>query len=129
MQLTSPATLREVAKLWTPPTTSVSLSDHDVPQDVEGVLTTVSGVAFTIWRDGPLEGRDRSNTLAKLAHTLASEGIQPGAAFAVLRDADRRWGKFADRPDCDEQLVKFIEAAYPDDPGMGHGPQPSEEAR
>jgi hypothetical protein len=107
---TSREALAAIAALWTPPVKQTF--DGPPPEDVENILPLLSGKAFTIWRDGPLEGRDRSNTLAKLAYTLAADGLQMPAAFAVVRDADRRWGKFADRPDCDEQIMRFIERAY-----------------
>jgi len=33
-------------------------------------------------------------------------------ALAILRDADRRWGKFHGRDDAEEQIVKVLETAY-----------------
>jgi len=30
----------------------------------------------------------------------------------VIRDADRRWGKFHGRADCDEQIDKMVRRAY-----------------
>jgi hypothetical protein len=33
-------------------------------------------------------------------------------AFAVLSDADRRWGKFHGREDAEEQLRSILESAY-----------------
>ena len=33
-------------------------------------------------------------------------------AFAVVKDADSRWGKFSDRPDVDEQILAIVQLAY-----------------
>jgi hypothetical protein len=53
-----------------------------------------------IFNDGPLEGRDRSGTLARLCHLLAESGrFTPGEALALMYDADRRWGKHLERGD------------------------------
>ena len=111
VRLTSTEALADVADLWTPPVVTANF-DGPVPDDVQGVLNLLSGLAYRIWRDGPLEGRDRSNTLAKLAYTLSGDDVSIGNDMAVLRSADLRWGKFFDRPDCDEQLQKFLEKAY-----------------
>lgn len=108
--LTAQTALEATSQLWTPPVRVTF--DGPPPKDVENILPLLSGLTYTIWKDGPLEGRDRSNTLAKLAYNLAEEGIQQPAGFAVVKDADRRWGKFADRPDCDEQIMRFVERAY-----------------
>lgn len=110
VRLTSLSALAEVATLWTPPV-RVTFNGPP-PEDVAPIISMLSGIAHTIWKDGPLEGRDRSNTLAKLAYTLQQDGIQMPAAFAVVKDADARWGKFADRPDCDDQIMRFVERAY-----------------
>jgi hypothetical protein len=53
-----------------------------------------------IFNEGPLEGRDRSGTLARLCHLLAESGrFTPGEALALMYDADRRWGKHLERGD------------------------------
>lgn len=65
--------------------------------------------AFTY---GPKEGHDRSSSLARMAHLAREDGLTASDAFMVMRDADRRWGKFFDRPDGDDQLLKMIERAY-----------------
>lgn len=111
---TSVVALSSVAKLWTPP-----VIEHEVDPTVDldddelrAVLNVVPMIAFKIWKDGPLPGNDRSNTLARLVHELAKGGIQPTSAFQILRSADRRWGKFAGRADCDEQLMQIVERVY-----------------
>jgi hypothetical protein len=110
-QRTSTASLEAVAKLWTPPVVEHSVN-MEAGLEVENLLPTLDGLAFTIWKDGPLPGHDRSSTLARLAHVLCNQDISATAAFLLVRSADRRWGKFADRADCDEQILKIIDRAY-----------------
>ena len=107
---TSTQALQTLSQLWTPPTPKKF--DGPPPKDVEGVLSVVPGLCYTIWRDGPLEGSDRSNTLLKLGYELRDAGITAPSAFTVVKDADRRWGKFYDRPDCDEQIMNIVEHVY-----------------
>ena len=110
VKLTSTDALEAVSQLWTPP--AVQTFDGPPPEELEPIIATLSGLTYTIWKDGPLEGRDRSNTLAKLAYRLRDDGQSMPNAFAVVKDGDRRWGKFADRPDCDEQIMNIIQRAY-----------------
>jgi hypothetical protein len=110
VQRTETADLQAVAALWTPPARVTF--DGPPPEDVALILPILDGMAYTIWKDGPLEGRDRSNTLAKLAYRLHDTAIAMPVAFAVVRDADVRWGKFSDRPDCDAQIMSIVERAY-----------------
>jgi hypothetical protein len=104
------ATLEPIARLWTPPTTTTFEVRND--QNVEALVQVLGSLSYTIWRDGPLPGSDRSSTLTHLAHLMCEEGFTPTAAFTILASADQRWGKFADRPDRDEQLSRIIERAY-----------------
>jgi hypothetical protein len=106
------AVLESVASLWTPPRRT-NVVDVDAGLDIKNILPMLKGKAYRIWEQGPLPGSDRSTTLARLAYTLAEDGITASAAFAVVKSADQRWGKFYDRDDCDEQLARFLERAYP----------------
>ena len=108
--LTETAALEAVAKLWTPP--AVVKFDGPPPEDVKPIVAMLDGLTYTVWKDGPLEGRDRSSTLARLAHLLCAEGIAMPCAFSVVKDADSRWGKFAGRSDEDEQIMNIVERAY-----------------
>jgi hypothetical protein len=104
------AAIADTAKLWTPPVTQRELAlDVDAGLEVENILPMLDGLAFTMWRDGPLEGSDRSSTLAHLSHLLV-EQLRPSAALAVLLSADLRWGKFHDKGDT-RPLVDMIERA------------------
>ena len=113
VQFADPARIDMLAEMYQPPvTTQVTWDVTDPSSDLAEGLRTVSPLGYVIWRDGVLEGRDRSSTLARLAYICAESGMPPSAATMVVKDADRRWGKFYDRPDCDEQINKIIERAY-----------------
>lgn len=109
--------LEAIAGLWTPPTTSAQHAiDYDAGLDDEAtqrLVKMLAPLAFTIWRDGPLDGKDRSTTLAKLAHLVCEQGFTPKQAFAILKSADvRMGGKFANRADGDDQLARLVDNAY-----------------
>jgi hypothetical protein len=110
VKLTTTTALEAVAELWTPPV--VATFDGPPPEDVAPIIEMLGGLAYTVWKDGPLEGRDRSNTLAKLSYLLRDDDMPMPHAFAVVRDADTRWGKFAGRTDCDEQIMSIVQRAY-----------------
>lgn len=103
--------LAEVAALWKPP---VVVRDNRPPTgDLQKIIRAgIGATTYSLWRDGPFEGRDRSSTLVKLAYMLAEHDVPQADAFVVVQDADRRWGKFFDRADCDEQLHGIVDHAY-----------------
>jgi hypothetical protein len=104
-------TLHAAAKLYVEPPKQAVVVDRPVELD-DAIKSKLSGLAWTIFKDGPLAGRDRSGTLQRLAFLCAEGGLQPGEALAVVKDADARWGKFSQRPDCDEQLGAIVTYAY-----------------
>ena len=103
--------LEAVAKLWTPPPVPTHEVDYDAGLDVANVLHLVDGKSYTIWKDGPLPGSDRSSTLVRLTHLLIERGLTATQTYAVVNSADKRWGKYNDqgRP---EELAHIIEGAY-----------------
>lgn len=103
--------LERVAALYTPPPTA-SIAVGDVPPLDKALTDKLSPIAWTVYSKGPLEGSDRSGTLTRLAHLCAESGLAPEEAFSIVLNADARWGKFAERNDRDEQLLKIIERAY-----------------
>lgn len=107
----SHAQLEEVASLWKPPKVSV-LTASGVTDNIRSILHKVGAVPYIIWRDGPLDGADRSSTLFRLACKLRDSNISPEEALTVVRSADNRWGKFHLRSDGDMELIKCIERAY-----------------
>lgn len=105
--------LYSAAKLYVePPKRGVDRSIAEPSGPVKELSRQLPGLPFKIWRDGPLEGRDRSNTLQRFAHLCAEADIGVSDAFALLADADQRWGKFSDRPDGESHLRRMIEVAY-----------------
>lgn len=108
---TNRATLDSIAALYTPPTI-LSVSLDEPTEDVKVLLKKVSVIPYIIWRDGPYKGSDRSTALYKLCHRLAESGLTPTEAFTVLKDADKRWGKFHLRSDGDAEMMKMIDHAF-----------------
>lgn len=89
---------------------------------VQEALDYVDAYVATIWRNGPLDGRDRSNTLCKMVHKMHQGNVPMNYAYTILKDADKRWGKFHLRVDCVEQLVKIVEDIYGTDTTQGFRP-------
>jgi hypothetical protein len=107
--------LEAIAKLWVEPERN-SIELGEAPPMSEDLRQKLSGRAYTIWKEGPRfpsarTGKlDRSETMVKLAHQLAADGLKPEEAFTVLASA--YWNKYLDRPDHDEQVLKIVEGAY-----------------
>lgn len=108
----SASDLEHLASLYTPePKTHITVEDTIDSIELSLILNRVDGLSYTIWKHGPLDGSDRSGTLARLAHKLAEQDFTADEMFAVLKSADRRWGKFHSRTDGDTQLMKLVERA------------------
>jgi hypothetical protein len=113
VQVNDPSLIDEVGAMYQPPKqTTVAWNLSDPSTDLAEGMRSIAPLGYVIWRDGPLEGRDRSTTLARLAHICAESGMPPSAATMVVRDADKRWGKFHTRVDGEEQIDKMIVKAY-----------------
>ena len=106
--------LRPLAERHRPKTRAV-LDQLQTSASVQEALTHVNAFVKNIWREGPFESRDRSNTLCKMVHKMHEHGTPMNMAYIILADADKRWGKFHLRTDCVEQLVKIVEDIYGDD--------------
>lgn len=111
VKLTSTAALEECAKLWTPPVVKHAV-DPTLGLDAEQMVRGLNGLGYTIWRDGPLPGNDRSSTLAHLAHLCAESALTQQQAYSIIVSADLRWGKFYDRNDGVDQMTAIVERAY-----------------
>lgn len=103
--------LEEIAKLWKPPTRHY-ITNLETNADVRTVLTKIGAVPYVMWRDGPMEGNDRSGTLFRLSCKMRDVNIPANEALLVLRSADQRWGKFYMRPDGEQELIKIVERSY-----------------
>ena len=106
--------LRPLAEKHRPKTRAV-LDQLQTSASVQEALHHVNAFVKNIWRNGPFESRDRSNTLCKMVHKMHEHGTPMNMAYIILVDADKRWGKFHLRTDCVEQLVKIVEDIYGDD--------------
>jgi hypothetical protein len=103
--------LERAAALWKEPE-KPQLEHREYEGQLDKLTTKLDGLAWTIFKEGPKDGRDRSTTLARLAHLCAERGLSVEECYAVVSDADCRWGKFADRADGEEQLWRICENAY-----------------
>ena len=103
--------LRPLAELHTP-RKRATLDVTSVRMDVQEALDYVSPYVATVWRNGPVGDLDRSNILCMMVHKMREYGTPINHAYTVLVDADKRWGKFHNRPDATEQLVKIVEDIY-----------------
>lgn len=105
--------IEAAAELYAPPPPKRAVQlDGSYDGALEPLVKRLSGLAFTIFRDGPLDGSDRSSTLAKLAHKCRESELNASEALAIVTDLDRRLGKFYGRPDAEQRLVEIIESAY-----------------
>ena len=74
------------------------------------------------FRSKPVDGSDRSAMLMRLGYYLAEMRLSDVEMFAVLRNADDRWGKFKDRTDRNRRLSDLIVKArlkYPSEVDIG----------
>lgn len=112
VETTELAPLEACAALWAPPRRSWTVDPH-AGMAAEPTVRKLNALGYTIWRDGPLPGSDRSSTLAHLAHICNECGLSVDEAFVVVRSADERHGrKFADREDGDGRIAEMVEATY-----------------
>jgi len=105
-----PDMVAALASMYRPPTKSTKTFNDYVFDDVNllEAMAKLSPLGQVIWRDGPLVGKDRSSTLARLGHVCVSSGLNPSETKAVLRTADQRWGKYHLRPDGEQEIDKLV---------------------
>ncbi len=109
---TDATALEQVAAMWTPPARS-KFTGLDVDESViRHLVPLMNGYDYVIYRDGPMEDSDRSNTLYRLAARLRSSGFSADDTYLLIRAADQRWGKFHARKDGDQRLADIIERVY-----------------
>ena len=103
--------LHELAAL-VPSSQPVDISvDWQAGLEVEPLVRQLGGLAYRIWRDGPLYGSDRSTTLVHLTRLCAEQEFTIDQSMAVLRSADDRWGKgFMQRGEAGREILERIVA-------------------
>lgn len=110
-QLVLPETITKLADYYRPPviTYTASAPSYDMAESAR----RLTPLGRTIFRDGPIEGRDRSTTLTHLAHECRKANLNPEDAMSILEDADLRWGKYMMRGETGRlELQKLLVRAY-----------------
>lgn len=100
-----------VAQMYVEPVKRHVVIDN-TSEDVSHLMRLLPRAAYMYWQNGPLDGRDRSTTLVRLAHLVQQSGLTPNEAYAILASADMRWGKFHLRGDGEEQIMKIVTHVY-----------------
>lgn len=87
--------------------------DTDALPDLEGVIAKYSwsDEMFDLFRKSKVETGDRSSALMRMAYFCAEVGMEDAEAYAVLLNADDRWGKFKGRNDRKQRLLDAINVA------------------
>jgi hypothetical protein len=101
-----------LAKLYVPPRHVIDIPEFEPPEMDEALRRRMSGLAWTIFRDGPLENQDRSGALFRLAALLHEDDLSPEEIYTIVAAADKAWGKYSQRPNGDHLLRKLVEDAY-----------------
>lgn len=110
---TSSTRLEEIASMWVEPKVTRVILDIEGSEDLDSSLRMASPLARIIWRDGPLEGQDRSTALTRLAHVCSRSDVTPSMARIIVASADQRWGKYHLRGEAGQtELDKIIQRAY-----------------
>lgn len=102
--------LKPLADLYKPPSRAVIQPSYTPP--IKESLKFINGYIANIWRNGVMGQADRSSTLVRMCHYMREYGTPINHAYCILVDADRRWGKFHERPDAVVHLTKMIEDVY-----------------
>ena len=106
---TSQETIKRIASMYQPPKQEpVVLNDYVYDATLSEAMQILSPLGKVIWRDGPLAGKDRSSTLAKLGHETVRSGLNPSQTKIVLMTADKRWGKYHLRHDGELEIDKLV---------------------
>jgi len=114
----SPSQLQYAANLYREPARSASSGTGEFPAGndeelSEAQIRALPGLAFTIWKDGPLPDSDRSSTLLRFAALLRQHGFLPVEARQYVASADRRWGKYLNRTvPAWHEIDKIVERVY-----------------
>lgn len=110
---TEPATIKRLADYYKPPKAQTIIHTDYVPcESLAEAMRKLSALGKVIWRDGPLEGGDRSRTLTKLGHECVRCGLNPSETKVVITDADLRWGKYHNRTNGELEIDKLVARVY-----------------
>jgi hypothetical protein len=105
-------TIAELADYYQPPAPPTPVTSAPT-QDMTQAAKALTPLGRTIFREGPRFNRDRSTTLAHLAHECVRSGLAYGDALVLMEDADSRWGKFSMRGETGlAELAKLVQRVY-----------------
>lgn len=105
--------LDEWAQHWHEPETPKAPIEYISPSARNSLTDRLSGLAYTMWRDGPIDAKpDRSKWLLKFAHKCRESGLDMGEAYTLLSDVDLKVGKFTGRADREQRLQDIVRSAY-----------------
>lgn len=108
----TPEQVATLASFYKPPVTQHKVVDYGVCESLADALKGLSPLGKVIWRDGPLPNRDRSSALTKLGYECVRSGMSPSATKIVVMDADKRWGKYLQRPNGELEIDKLVQRVF-----------------
>jgi hypothetical protein len=101
--------IQQIASMYVAPITTTTINtNHEYDATLDEAMHSLSPLGKVIWRDGPLSGKDRSTTLAKLGHECVRSGLNPSQTKTIVRTADKRWGKYHLRPNGELEIDKLV---------------------
>ena len=106
-----PDDVERIASMYVEPVRQNIVIDFSVSESLDDALRRSSPMIRTLWRDGPLPGKDRSRSLMFMAYACQELGMTPSMCHAIISDADRRWGKYTNRGQF-EEIDKIVQRAY-----------------
>jgi hypothetical protein len=107
----APVDVERIASMYVEPARQNIVIDFDVSESLDDALRRASPMIRTLWRDGPLPGKDRSRTLMFMAYACQEMGMTPSMCHAIISDSDRRWGKYTNRGQL-EEIDKIVSRAF-----------------
>lgn len=109
----SPMAIAKAAAMYVPPRSVQAVSATALDGELSGITDKLSGKGWTIYRDGPLPGGDRSGTMLRFVAEANASGLTADEAYTLLVDVDSRWGKhYLDRPRGEELLHGIVDRIY-----------------
>lgn len=88
------------------------IEDYEPCGSLSDAMSVLSPLGKVIWRDGPLEGRDRSSTITKLGYECVRCGMNPSQTKVILASADKRWGKYHLRANSEHEIDKLVARVF-----------------
>lgn len=103
--------LTPLANMYVPKQPAI-INGSTPPMPIDVAKTLLTPYTLKMFLNGPLADSDRSGTLVRLAYRLRSDGVPVELAYGIIRTADMQWGKFYNREDGEEHLMKIISDVY-----------------